>query len=255
MQGAERLAGDDQRRQAGSRARHAEDLGERGVASYGNQPGRRDREPADGHASGHRCRKTDGPGRRARLFLFPIRRVQRDEDAVIEVDESGQRLGEIDMEGGLATRLDRWEDFRLDDPYQVAFRTVVAPCSAVSAGRGRCGAKWSCPTSPSTRSVATATWPGRWWPYAGDDVGLCGDCDSATMAFCVSLRGMQQALLDLIDSPELVHRLMEKRGDLRDRAGQVPRGLRAANPAAERFGGQYVPSFRRARGRSSSSPT
>jgi uroporphyrinogen-III decarboxylase len=45
---------------------------------------------------------------------------------------------------------------------------------------------------------------------AGDDIAILGDCASATLAFYVSLRGMHQALLDLIEEPKLVHRVMEK---------------------------------------------
>jgi uroporphyrinogen-III decarboxylase len=45
---------------------------------------------------------------------------------------------------------------------------------------------------------------------AGDDVAILGDCASATLAFYVSLRGMHRALLDLIEEPTLVHRVMEK---------------------------------------------
>ncbi len=145
----------------------------------------------------------------ARLFLFPTRRVQRDGDAVIEVDESGQRLGEIDMEGGLATRLDRWEDFRLDDPYQVAFRTSWHHARPFLQDEADV-ARMVVPDKSFYEERGYGDLAREMVAHAGDDVGLCGDCDSATMAFCVSLRGMQQALLDLIDSPELVHRLMEK---------------------------------------------
>jgi hypothetical protein len=59
----------------------------------------------------------------ARQFLFPARRTRKEAGRLIEVDSQGRRVGEIDLEGGLATHLDRYEDFRLDDPYHVAFRT------------------------------------------------------------------------------------------------------------------------------------
>jgi uroporphyrinogen-III decarboxylase len=41
-------------------------------------------------------------------------------------------------------------------------------------------------------------------------LAILGDCGSATLAFHVSLRGMENALLDLIEQPKLVHSVMEK---------------------------------------------
>lgn len=145
----------------------------------------------------------------ARLFLFPPRRIQRDNDGLIEVDQSGRRLGEIDLEGGLATRLDSWGDFRIDDPHHFAFRTSWShetPFLQDDADLTR----MAVPDKSFYETAGYGDLVREMLAYAGHDVGLCGDCDSATLAFCVSLRGMQQALLDLMDSPELAHRLMEK---------------------------------------------
>ena len=145
----------------------------------------------------------------ARLFLFPARRIRKEGDALIEVDDSGHRLGEIDLEGGLATRLDRWEDFRIGDPYHLAFRTSwhhARPFLQREADVDR----MAVPGKSFYEARGYGDLARQMLAHAGDQVGLCGDCDSATMAFCVSLRGMRQALLDLIDSPQLVHRLMEK---------------------------------------------
>jgi uroporphyrinogen-III decarboxylase len=44
----------------------------------------------------------------------------------------------------------------------------------------------------------------------GDRLAILGDCGSATLAFHVSLRGMQNALIDLIEEPKLVHGVIEK---------------------------------------------
>ncbi|NLS94798.1 MAG: hypothetical protein GXX96_21805 [Planctomycetaceae bacterium] len=145
----------------------------------------------------------------ARLFLFPARRIRRDGGRLIEVDPAGRRLGEIDMEGGLATRLDRWDDFRIDDPYHLAFRTSWShekPFLQTEADLAR----MNVPDKSFYEAHGYGDLAREMLAHAGDHVGLAGDCDSATLAFCVSLRGMQQALLDLIDAPHLVHRLMEK---------------------------------------------
>lgn len=44
----------------------------------------------------------------------------------------------------------------------------------------------------------------------GEDIATLGDCSSATMAFLVCLRGMNQAMVDLVDSPDLVHEVMDR---------------------------------------------
>lgn len=43
----------------------------------------------------------------------------------------------------------------------------------------------------------------------GEDAFVAGTAGSQSMNFLVSMRGSQQALLDLIDNPKLVHRIME----------------------------------------------
>jgi uroporphyrinogen-III decarboxylase len=45
---------------------------------------------------------------------------------------------------------------------------------------------------------------------AGDRVALIGDCDSATLAWYVEFRGMEQAMMDLFDAPRMVHAVMER---------------------------------------------
>ena len=152
-----------------------------------------------------RLLKIDG----ARLFLFPPRRIRKEEGQLIEVDESGNRLGEIDMEGGLATRLDRWEDFKIGNPHHLAFRTSWSHEKAFLQDDGDL-ARMNVPDKAFYETNGYGDLAREMLARAGDEVGLVGDCDSATLAFCVSLRGMQQALLDLIDAPDLVHRLMEK---------------------------------------------
>lgn len=145
----------------------------------------------------------------ARLFLFPPRKTREQDGRLYEIGTDGRVIGEIDLQGGLATRLERREEFRLEDPYCVAFHTswthsepLVRDAADVKriavpdkqfyeqTGHGRC-----------LHQIQQA---------AGEQMGICGDCDSATLAFCVSLRGMEQALFDLIDAPGLVHALMDK---------------------------------------------
>jgi uroporphyrinogen-III decarboxylase len=42
------------------------------------------------------------------------------------------------------------------------------------------------------------------------DLCLIGDCGSATMSFYVAFRGINNAMMDLIEEPELVHVMMQK---------------------------------------------
>ena len=145
----------------------------------------------------------------ARLFLFPARRTVEEHQQLFEVDQSGGRLGRIDLQGGLATQLDRLEDFQLDNPRHVAFRTSwrhEAPLVKDLADVRR----MAVPESSFYQAAGYGDLIRRAQAHAGDRVGLCGDCDSATLAFCVSLRGMHQTLIDLIDSPKLIHALMER---------------------------------------------
>jgi len=55
----------------------------------------------------------------ARQFHLPKRKIIRENEKVIEVDQKGKRLGEIDMLGGLSTRLYDEKYFDLTDPYQI----------------------------------------------------------------------------------------------------------------------------------------
>ena len=145
----------------------------------------------------------------ARQLLFPARRTRWENGRLVEVDGQGRRLGEIDLEGGLATRLDDASAFRLSDPYHIAFHTSW--CHGEPLVRDEADvARMAVPMKSFYESAGYGELLRQMQAYAGTRVGLCGDCDSATLAFCVSLRGMQQALIDLIDAPRLVHQLMDK---------------------------------------------
>ena len=55
--------------------------------------------------------KVDG----VRQFHFPQRRIEHRDGKAFEVDGKGRRLGEIDLLGGLQTRLDDPADYHLED--------------------------------------------------------------------------------------------------------------------------------------------
>jgi len=145
----------------------------------------------------------------ARQFHFPKRKIIIENDIVFEINKKGNYLGEIDMLGGLMTRLNDVNDFNLEDPYQMAFHHY-----------------WSCkePFIKNLSNIKKVSVPGKSFyeeigcgnrqremiKLAGDKICLIGDCDSATLAFYVNLRGYNNALIDLIEQPKLIHAAMDK---------------------------------------------
>lgn len=140
-----------------------------------------------------------------RLFHFPPRRLQRRGEQVFELDAGGKTVGPIDLAGGLATHAA--EPKPLDDPMAVAF----ASC-------------WSAPrpmlddlARVDEMVVPPAAFYDRQFGAMQRQViheyrrriALLGDCGSVGIAFLVGLRGMQTALMDLLDDPDAVLRLLD----------------------------------------------
>jgi hypothetical protein len=154
--------------------------------------------------AGIKC-KVDG----VRQFHFPKRHVLEAEGKVFEVDERGRRMGEIDMLGGLMTHLHDSKDFHPEDPYTMAhyqYWTSKEPFVRTLEEASRI----TVPDKKLYEEIGCGRRQKETMKLAGDDIAILGDCASATLAFCVSLRGMHHALLDLIEQPQLVHRIMEK---------------------------------------------
>ena len=74
-----------------------------------------------------------------RQFHFPKRRIIEKEGKVLEVDDKGGHLGDVDMLGGLMTYLDDASDFHPQDPYAMAHYPVlvVERIFCEKSGRGR----------------------------------------------------------------------------------------------------------------------
>ncbi len=145
----------------------------------------------------------------ARLFHLPARRFSRTLDgAVVEIDERGRRVGFVDTAGGLATKLDDPGAFDIENPADIAyaqFRTSSEPFVRDEADAKRMAIPdrgfWEgCGAAERTRRAI-----GRY----GGEVALIGDLGSATLSFCATLRGMERTLFDIVDSPGLVHALMD----------------------------------------------
>jgi hypothetical protein len=144
-----------------------------------------------------------------RQFHLPPRRIDRRGGVVVEIDAAGQALGMIDLQGGLATRLEDPRGFVVEDPGFTAFAQF-----------------WSA-GEPFVKSAAEAeriAVPARgYYEEAGcgerqrrvmreyeGRLAFIGDCGPATLAFLVYLRGMSRALMDLIEEPRLAHAVLSK---------------------------------------------
>jgi hypothetical protein len=156
-----------------------------------------------------RCR-ADG----VRLFHLPARRIRVDGDPehggrVYELDRTGMAIGEIDMQGGLMTVLRDSALYDIRDPRFMAYNhfwTAEAPIIRAKADV----VDMAVPGVGDLEALGWGTRQDRVVAGLGDELAPLGDCSSATMAFLVSLRGMNQAMMDLIEQPDLVHCIMEK---------------------------------------------
>lgn len=144
----------------------------------------------------------------ARQFHFPRRKIEVDGEKVYELGAAG-RVGEIDLQGGLATWLYDAKVFNLEDPAYMAYHhfwTANEPFVG-SIGDARRMAV------PDKKILSDFGWERRQREAInryGDELALIGDCSSATMAFYVCMRGMNLAMFDLIEERQLVHAVMEK---------------------------------------------
>ena len=144
-----------------------------------------------------------------RQFHCPARRIETEDERVFEVDASGRRIGEIDMSGGLTTRLFDAAELHLEDACRMAYLqwwTADEPyvrtpedVKRIAVPRRKLFEELGC--GDRQREILRAS---------GDRIAVIGDCITATLCFCVQLRGYQTSLLDLVEQPRLVHALMEK---------------------------------------------
>jgi uroporphyrinogen-III decarboxylase len=143
----------------------------------------------------------------ARVLLMNRRQTQQEGERLFEF-EDGRILGGIDLSGGWATHLDDPADFSIDNPAHTGFRTFR---------------KHPEPRVHSLADVRRIAVPDEafWEEYCGamleaakthaaERIALIGDCDSATLAWYIEFRGMEQAMFDLLEEPDLVHATMEK---------------------------------------------
>ncbi len=144
-----------------------------------------------------------------RMWHFPAKRVQEMDGEVIEYDLHGRRIGTVDMLGGLVTHLDDPKTFVLEDSYWMAhhhYWTCDRPLIETVADAARMYV-------PTRRDYARFGWQERMKAQlarAGEQLAIIGDCDCPTLAFYISFRGMDNAMMDLLEEPELAEAVMDK---------------------------------------------
>ena len=144
-----------------------------------------------------------------RQFHFPQRRIREQGDRVLEVDRRGEVLGEIDMQGGLMTHLYDVESFTVEEPLVMAFNHYWTADEPFVKSR-QDAQRIAVPEKHLYEELGCGDQQRRIFAEFGDRLCFIGDCDTATMAFLVTMRGMNRALIDLIEEPELIHAVMEK---------------------------------------------
>ena len=144
-----------------------------------------------------------------RQFHFPARRIREEGERVFEVDEQGEVVGEIDMAGGLGTRLLDSTRFDISDPRSMGYHHYWS--AEVPFVRDRADAeRIAVPSKEFYLEQGCGDRQRQVIGELGQEIAVFGDCSSATMAFLVCMRGMNRALLDLIEEPDLVRAIMEK---------------------------------------------
>lgn len=142
-----------------------------------------------------------------RVIMMKPRQTRVEGEKLVEI-ENGKAIGAIDLSGGWATHLEDPGDFNIENPEHTGFRIYR---------------KHEAPRVESVQDAARIAVPDRafWEAHfgahvdaikkrVGDRIALIGDCDSATLAWYIDFRGMEQAMFDLLEEPELVHAIMEK---------------------------------------------
>ena len=145
----------------------------------------------------------------ARLFHFPARKTAVLDEDLVELDQDGNVLGKIDVLGGLATQLTDPDKIRLEDPYQMAFvqfwNTPEPIVHTIEDAR-----RIAVPEKSLYQQLGFENLQNKLQSEYSEKIAMIGDCASATLAFCVLYRKLENALMDFIVNPGLVHALMEK---------------------------------------------
>jgi len=144
-----------------------------------------------------------------RQFALPARRTVEAGGRLWEVDGRGRRIGAIDLAGGLHTLVASAGDFRLDDPVNMAHFHHRRPPGPALAKAGDAAAI----AVPEARLLDDLGFQRNQAAALdrapADGMAVIQDCGPIGLSFLVALNGMNQALLDLLDRPRLVHAALD----------------------------------------------
>ncbi len=144
-----------------------------------------------------------------RQFHFPARNLVEKEGRMFEVSGARDIVGEVDLYGGLITQLENPEYFDCQDPRFMAYNHYWSSRKPLIRDL-KTAKKMVVPPKSFYKEDGCGERQRRIMDRYGEEMAVIGDCDTGTMAFLVTMRGMEQALLDLMLEPELVHAIMEK---------------------------------------------
>jgi uroporphyrinogen-III decarboxylase len=163
----------------------------------------------------------------ARQFIFPAKKIEEQDGVVYELGPQGTRIGKIDMSGGLSTYLFDSKDYNIEDPRTIAYSHSWSSHEPLIETIERAEAI-AVPDKRLFDQLGWAALQQKVIDEFGESISLVGDCGSATMSFYIHFRGLDNALLDLIMNPKLVHAVMEKGAQIAIEKGKywLDNGLR-----------------------------
>ncbi len=142
-----------------------------------------------------------------RQFPMPALEIVEEEDKLFEV-KNGRKIGTIDIQGGLATQLFDAADYNIEDPVRIAYvhnaHSPEPPIKNIDDARRM--------ALPDKKLLEQLGWAENQRKVMAKypELVFIGDLDSPTMSFYVGLRGMNNAMMDLVMEPQLVHAVLEK---------------------------------------------
>ena len=146
----------------------------------------------------------------ARLLLFPRREFEPDgRGGLLHTDGQGSTAGTVDMSGGWKTCLAGRGFFDLENPGHMAhyhcYQSSVPLISGMDDAK-----RFTVPTACYYEDTGCGDIVSAALANAGDSLACVGDCNSGTLPLLAALRGMTEAMLDLVDNRALAHAIMEK---------------------------------------------
>jgi hypothetical protein len=143
-----------------------------------------------------------------RQFHFPPRKLLHEDGKVYEINPKGEKIGTIDIDGGLSTLLFDSKLFNICDPITIAYHHWATSEPVVNNTKDA-----KAIAVPDAKVFDYLEWHKNQQVIIeefGKNLAFIGDCDSATMSYYIRFRGLERAMFDLIENPELVHAVMEK---------------------------------------------